>query len=88
MSSASPKSVSSDRVVPIGSAAGRHREAVVLRGDLDPPGRQVLDRVVAAAVAERQLERLQPDRPGEELVAEADPEHRRLARSLAHVVDQ
>ena len=32
-----------------------HREAVVLRGDRDPAGAQVLDRVVAAAVAEGSL---------------------------------
>src|SRR5829696_1042644 len=33
-----------------------HGEAVVLGGDRDPPGAQVLDGVVAAAMAERQLE--------------------------------
>src|SRR5688572_22308814 len=38
------------------------REAVVLRGDRDPVRAQVLDRVVAAAVAERELEGLQADR--------------------------
>src|SRR3954469_839694 len=35
------------------------REAVVLARDRDPAGPQVLDRVVGAAVAEGQLERLQ-----------------------------
>src|SRR5215467_10456330 len=35
----------------------RHREAVVLRGDGDPAGAHVLDRMVGAAVAERELER-------------------------------
>src|ERR671923_549846 len=41
-----------DRPLP---ARAEHREAVVLRGDLDPPGLEVLDRVVGAAVAEREL---------------------------------
>src|SRR6478735_9693181 len=51
------------------------REAVVLRRDRDPSGPEVLDRVVGAAVAERQLERLQAGGPGQQLVAEADAEH-------------
>ena len=63
------------------------REAVVLRGDLDPPGRQVLDRVVGAAVAERQLERLQADRAAQQLVAEADAPDRPAADELAHRLD-
>ena len=69
-------------------AAGRaDREAVVLGGDLDPPGLEVLDRVVGAAVAERQLEGLEPDRAAEQLVAEADAEHGPLADQLADRVD-
>ena len=64
-----------------------HREAVVLRGDLDAPGLQVLDRVVGAAVAERQLERLQADRPAEQLMAEADAPHGLLADELTDRVD-
>src|SRR3954452_20859297 len=55
------------------------REAVVLAGDRDPAGPEVLDRVVGAAVAERQLEGLQARGPAEQLVAEADAEDR-LAR--------
>ena len=47
------------------------------------PVREVLDRVVGAAVAERQLERLEADGAAEELVAEADPEDRPLADELA-----
>src|SRR3954453_8069276 len=61
----------------------QHGEAVVLRGDLDLAGRQVLDRVVAAAVAERELERLQPDRPAQQWMAEADAPDRLLAHDLA-----
>src|SRR3954447_11712125 len=60
-----------------------HREAVVLRGDLDPAGLEVLDRVVAAAVAERELERLQADRAAQQLMAEADAERRALADQAA-----
>ena len=67
--------VGSTRLPPSGA---EHREAVVLRRDLDPPGAQVLDRVVRAAVAERQLERLEADRAAQQLVAEADAEHRPL----------
>src|SRR4051794_6122435 len=58
-------------------------KAVVLRGDLDLAGGQVLDRVVAAAVAEGQLEGLQADRAAEQLVAEADPPDRLDADDLA-----
>ena len=56
-----------------------HGEAVVLRRDVDLARLEVLDRVVGAAVAERQLERLEPDRAAQELVAEADADHGRLA---------
>ncbi len=62
-------------------------EAVVLGGDLDPAGAQVLDRMVGAAVAEGQLEGLQADRPAEQLVAEADADDGPLADQLAHGVD-
>ena len=55
------------------------REAVVVRGDLDPPGRAVLHRLVDAAVAVAQLVGAQPERPAEHLVAEADAEHRQPA---------
>ena len=43
--------------------------------------------MVGAAVAERQLEGLEPDRPAEQLVAEADAEHGPLADQLADGVD-
>ena len=73
-----------DRPLPPGT---QHREAVVLRGDLDPTGLEVLHRVVRAAVAEGQLEGLEPDRPAEQLVAEADAPDRHLADHAAHVLD-
>src|SRR5213592_4762605 len=50
------------------------REAMVLRGDVDAAGPQVLDRLVAAAVAELQLERLSSEGERKQLVAEADPQ--------------
>ncbi len=40
--------------------------------------------MVGAAVAERQLRRLVAGREPEQLVAEADPEHRHAAERLAH----
>jgi hypothetical protein len=49
-------------------------EAVVVRGDLDPPGRPVEHRLVDAAVPERQLVGAEPEGTPEELVAEADAE--------------
>ena len=59
-------------------------EAVVLGGDLDLAGAQVLDRVVGAAVAEGELVGLQADGLAEQLVAEADAPHRPRADELAH----
>ena len=45
------------------------------------PGGQVLDRVVAAVVPERQLDGLGAERVAEQLVAEADAEHRHRRRA-------
>ena len=67
-----------------GAAGRRDGEAVVLRGDLDPSRREVLDRVVGAAVAEGQLVGLQPDGLAQQLVAEADAPHGPAADELAH----
>ena len=66
--------------VVLAERVGVDGEAVVLRGDLDPAAAQVLDRMVAAAVAELQLVRLAAEGQAEELVAEADPEDRRPCR--------
>src|SRR4051795_5436825 len=65
------------------AARPEHREAMVLRGDLDAAGLEVLDRVVAAAVAEGQLEGLQAHRAAQQLMAEADAERRALADEAA-----
>ena len=51
-------------------------EAVVLRGDLDLPRLEVLDRVVRAAVAELELVGLAAAREAEDLVSETDAEGR------------
>ena len=59
-----------------GQRVDRDREVVVLRRDLDRPRREVLDGVVGAVVAERQLDRRAAERPGQQLVAEADAEDR------------
>src|SRR3954452_5176867 len=69
-----------DRLLP---TRPQDREAVVLRGDLDAAGLEVLDGVVAAAMAEGQLEGLQADRPAQQLMAEADAERRALADEAA-----
>ena len=53
---------------------GVHREAVVVGGDLHPPGGPVEDRLVDAAVAVGQLVGPVPQGPPQELVAQADPE--------------
>ena len=79
-----------DRLVGVdrpGAARTEHGEAVVLAGDLGAAGRQVLDRVVGAVVAERELVGLKPDGPAQQLVAEADAVHRQLADQLADRLD-
>ena len=70
-----------------GEPVGVDREVVVLAGDLDPSGHEVLHRVVAAVVPERQLDRAAADRQTEQLVPEADPEDRHLAEQAADRVD-
>src|ERR1700730_3743220 len=62
-------------------------EAVVLGGDLDASGLEIPDRMVCSAVAERQLERLTPATPAEQLMSEADSPHGLLADELADRVD-
>src|SRR5918995_3659285 len=62
-------------------------EAVVLAGNLDPPGPQVTNRVVCAMVPERHLVRLAPQRQAEELVTKADAEDRPLPENPTQVRD-
>jgi hypothetical protein len=54
--------------------------AVVLRGDLDLAGGAVEHRLVAAVVPELHLVGLAAEHVAEDLVAEADAEHRQLLR--------
>ena len=68
--------------------AGRQRarldgEAVVLRRDLDAARLEVLHRVIAAAVAELELERPSAERQREHLVAQADAEQRAARASTS-----
>ena len=62
-------------------------EVVVLAGDRDAAAAGVLHGVVGAVVAERQLDRVGAEGAGEELVAEADPEHGHLAEQSGDRVD-
>src|SRR5439155_16940531 len=59
------------------------REAVVLRRHEHAAACPLEHRMVRAAVTERQLERLHPDRKPEQLVTQADPQHRHAAEQLA-----
>ena len=62
-------------------------EAVVLRGDLDLPCAQILNRVVHAAMAERQLEGFKAQGPAAKLMAKANSEDRLLAEHTADGFD-
>jgi hypothetical protein len=62
---------------------GIHRKAMVLAGDQDLSGLQILDRVVGAVVAELHLHRPGAGRQRQQLVAQADTE--RSARRLARI---
>ena len=69
------------------SARPDHGEAMILGGDLDAPGAQVLDRVVGAAVPEAQLVGVEARRAAQQLVPEADAEDRHAADHLAQLGD-
>src|SRR6266404_5068872 len=56
-----------------------HREPVVLRRDFHPARRQVLHRLVRAAMPELQFERFAAERLAQYLVPQADPENRNPA---------
>lgn len=55
-------------------------ESVVLGSDLNPAGRQILDRVIGAMVTEFQLFGFTPQRQSQNLVAETDSKDRLLAQ--------
>src|SRR5262245_52077781 len=74
-----------ERLVRRGAVLGRRdREAVVLARDEDAAARALEDRVVRAAVAERELERPEPGGAREQLMAETDAEDTRPADEVAH----
>ena len=60
---------------------------MVLRGDLDPACFAVEHRLIGAAVAELEFERLATQGQAEELMAQANAEHRFLADQLANGLD-
>ena len=62
-----------------GQGAWIDRKPVILGGDADPARGQVLDRLVAAAMTELELEGLSPERVAENLVAQANAEDRLFA---------
>jgi hypothetical protein len=53
-----------------------HREAVILRGDFHLAGFQIFHRLVAATMAELELERFSAECLTKDLVAEADAKNR------------
>src|SRR2546425_669499 len=63
-------------------------EAVILRRDLDPAGREVLHRMVRAVVTERQLVGPAAGGEAQDLVAEANAEDRQAAQQRADRVDE
>ena len=64
------------------------REAVVLRGDFDRARFEILHRLIRAAMAELELERLRAAGQAEQLVAQADAEDRLLAQQAADRADR
>ena len=70
-----------------------HGEPVILRGDFDPAGFQILDRLVGAAMAEFELEGLSAEGLAQNLVPQANPENRnavvdQVARRLHGVTER
>ena len=56
-----------------GQAIGKHRKAVIVRSDLDVAVLKILYRLIAAAMAKRQLESLATKRAPQQLMAETNP---------------
>src|SRR6185437_9405146 len=63
-----------------------HREAMILAGDLDPPGGELLDRLVGAAMAAIELVGPPTQCQSEQLVTEADAEQRQIG--IEHAPDR
>src|SRR3954468_9324416 len=71
-----------------GEGGGIDGEAMVLRRDLDLAGGQILHGVVRAVMTERQLVRPATGGEAEDLMAEADAEHRNAPDESAHGIDE
>src|SRR6266700_2704279 len=70
------------------AAGWRHREAVVVAGDLDAGGREVGHGLVHTAMPEQELVGAEPERAAEDLAAQADAEQRdSLREQAAHRLD-
>src|SRR2546421_4152818 len=65
-----------------------HREAMVLRSDLDIAGQQILDRMVCPPMAELQLEGPSAERQSEKLVAQTNAEDRLLIDQQPETLDR
>ena len=63
------------------------REPVILARDRHATGLRIQHRLVRAAMPERELIGLRPDRLRQQLVPEADPEHRNLRPEIEHAPD-
>ena len=63
-------------------------EFVVLAGDVDPAGVEVLDGVVGAVVAIREARGRRPSRPTEDLMPEADAQQRDSAEGMPRQLDR
>jgi hypothetical protein len=65
---------------------GVHRESVILGGDLDAPGGEILHGVIGPMVAELELVGAAAGGESQDLVAEADPEDGTLPMSSRTVL--
>ena len=63
-------------------------EPVVLSRDFDPTRRQILDRLIEAAVSELELVGVAAERAGQQLMPETDPEDGPLAQQVTDGLDR
>ena len=71
----------------LGQGLSQHHEAVVLRGDLDPPGGEVLNRLINSVMSELELGCPAPDGQTQELVSQTDAEDGLPAQERADGLD-
>src|SRR5438105_15441201 len=71
-----------------GQGIGVNSKPVVLRSDFNATGLQILNRLIAAAMAEFELEGLSPESLAEDLVSQADADNWNVALDqIAHGSD-